>query len=34
MPEASETAVTEHRYVIPGRVLPEKPIESLDEYLA
>jgi NADH:ubiquinone oxidoreductase subunit F (NADH-binding) len=34
MPEASETAVTEHRYVIPGRVLPDKPIESLEEYLA
>ena len=34
MPEVSETAVTEHRSVIPGRVLPDKPIESLDEYLA
>ena len=29
MPEAPETAVTEHRHLIPGRVLPDKPIESL-----
>src|SRR4030088_2633173 len=34
MLEASETAVREHRYVIPGRVLPDKPVESLEEYLA
>jgi len=34
MPEASETAVTEQRHLIPGRVLPDKPIESLEEYIA
>jgi len=34
MPEASETAVTEHRHLIPGRILPDKTIESLEEYIA
>ena len=34
MPEASEAAVTEHRHLIPGRVLPDKTIESLEEYMA
>src|SRR5260370_5792738 len=34
MREASETAVTEQRHLIPGRVLPDTTIESLDEYIA
>src|SRR5260370_23210995 len=34
MPEASETAVTEQRHLIPGRVLPDTTIESLEEYIA
>src|SRR5438132_2449805 len=34
MPEAPETAVTEQRHLIPGRVLPDKTIASLEEYIA
>src|SRR5260370_20395728 len=34
MREASETAVTEQRHLIPGGVLPDTTIESLDEYIA